>query len=185
MPPKKPAGSTFVYLVIASTGVDSAHASIESANARVIEAKSEGKITVKVEVQQLVGGTINVESGAPEKEPRTKAKSVKVEKVDENDAPEANTIAKKTKSAAEQRVANAAKPKASKDDANLPDNIKNLLKGSGNALDGLTIVVTGVPPVMGRKTAEKLVEKYGGKLTKSLSKKTSYVVIGNDAGPTK
>ena len=36
-----------------------------------------------------------------------------------------------------------------------------------------------------RKVAEKLVEFYGGKLTKSLSKNTSLVVVGNDAGPTK
>ena len=35
------------------------------------------------------------------------------------------------------------------------------------------------------KNAEKLVINYGGKLTKSLSKNTSLVVVGNDAGPTK
>jgi BRCT domain type II-containing protein len=38
---------------------------------------------------------------------------------------------------------------------------------------------------LGRKNAEKLVVNYGGKLTKSLSKNTSLVVVGNDAGPTK
>ena len=32
---------------------------------------------------------------------------------------------------------------------------------------------------------EKLVQGYGGKLTKSLSKNTDYVVVGNDAGPNK
>lgn len=55
----------------------------------------------------------------------------------------------------------------------------------GNALDGMMIVVTGVPPTLGRKNAEKLVMNYGGKLTKSLSKNTTLVVVGNDAGPTK
>lgn len=40
-------------------------------------------------------------------------------------------------------------------------------------------------PSLGRKNAEKLVVNFGGKLTKSLSKNTSLVVVGNDAGPTK
>jgi BRCT domain type II-containing protein len=67
----------------------------------------------------------------------------------------------------------------------LPDNVKALLAGSGSALKGKTVVVTGVPPTIGRKTAETLVQQYGGKLTKSLSKNTNYVVIGGDAGPKK
>jgi BRCT domain type II-containing protein len=41
------------------------------------------------------------------------------------------------------------------------------------------------PSSLGRKNAEKLVTNYGGKLTKSLSKNTGLVVVGNDAGPTK
>ena len=67
----------------------------------------------------------------------------------------------------------------------LPDNIKELLSGSGSVLSGYTVVVTGIPPTIGRKNAEKLVEAYGGKLTKSLSKNTGYVVVANDAGPKK
>jgi replication factor C subunit 1 len=38
---------------------------------------------------------------------------------------------------------------------------------------------------LGRKTAEKLVETHGGKLGKSITGKTNYVVVGNDAGPKK
>ena len=49
---------------------------------------------------------------------------------------------------------------------------------------GLSIVVTGVPPI-GRKNADKLVQVYGGKLVKAIAKKTSFVVLGNDAGPKK
>ena len=49
---------------------------------------------------------------------------------------------------------------------------------------GKSIVVTGVPP-MGRKNVDKLVELYGGKLVKAIAKKTSFVVLGNDAGPKK
>jgi hypothetical protein len=39
--------------------------------------------------------------------------------------------------------------------------------------------------MLGRKSAEKLVTAYGGKLSKSLSKNTSYDMVGNDAGPKK
>ena len=70
-------------------------------------------------------------------------------------------------------------------DADLPDNTKALLAGSGDVLSGKSIVVTGVPPTLQRKNAEKLVTNYGGKLVKSISKNTSFVVLGNDAGPKK
>jgi replication factor C subunit 1 len=42
-----------------------------------------------------------------------------------------------------------------------------------------------VPPTIGRKNAKKLVELYGGKVISSVSKKTAFVVLGNDAGPVK
>ncbi len=60
MAPKKANTSPYLYLVVTSTGVDSVHASIESADARATAAKSEGRDAVKVEVQQLVGGDVVV-----------------------------------------------------------------------------------------------------------------------------
>ena len=51
-----------------------------------------------------------------------------------------------------------------------------------NALAGLTIVVTGTLPTLGRKEATELIEKNGGKATGSVSKKTSYLVAGEAAG---
>lgn len=36
-----------------------------------------------------------------------------------------------------------------------------------------------------REEAEELVKKYGGKATKSVSKNTSYILSGDDAGPAK
>ena len=53
---------------------------------------------------------------------------------------------------------------------------------SGNALEGLTIVVTGTLPTLGRKEATELIEANGGKASGSVSKKTSYVVAGEAAG---
>ncbi len=52
----------------------------------------------------------------------------------------------------------------------------------GSALAGLTIVVTGTLPTLGRKEAAELIEKNGGKCTGSVSKKTSYLVAGEAAG---
>ncbi|KAH7391603.1 putative replication factor C subunit 1 [Cadophora sp. MPI-SDFR-AT-0126] len=183
MPPKKAAGSasTPVFIVLLGTSIDSVHASLESANERVAAAKSEGNGTPRIEVQSLVGGSITIDP-VEEKKP---AKSKAVKKEDKEDK-EAKTVApKKTKTPAEQRAANATKPKGAVDESELPDNYKTLLGGMGTALNGLSICVTGVPPTMGRKNAEKLVVNYGGKVASSLSSKTSYVVVGNDAGPTK
>ena len=49
-------------------------------------------------------------------------------------------------------------------------------------LSGLTIVVTGTLPTLGRREIEELIVKNGGKCTGSVSKKTNYVVAGENAG---
>lgn len=49
-------------------------------------------------------------------------------------------------------------------------------------LAGLTIVVTGTLPTLGRKEAEDLIVSNGGKASGSVSKKTSYVLAGEAAG---
>lgn len=49
-------------------------------------------------------------------------------------------------------------------------------------LDGLTFVVTGTLPTLGRKDAAALIESHGGKVTGSVSKKTSYLLAGENAG---
>ena len=49
-------------------------------------------------------------------------------------------------------------------------------------LNGKTFVLTGTLPTINRGYAEKLIEAAGGKVSGSLSKKTSYLVVGKDAG---
>lgn len=49
-------------------------------------------------------------------------------------------------------------------------------------LKGLTIVVTGTLPTLGRKEVTELIQKYGGKSTGSVSKKTDLLVAGEAAG---
>jgi len=49
-------------------------------------------------------------------------------------------------------------------------------------ISGKTVVVTGTLPTLGRKEAQELIEKYGGKASGSVSKKTDYVLAGEAAG---
>lgn len=49
-------------------------------------------------------------------------------------------------------------------------------------LSGLTFVLTGTLPTMTRDEATELIKKNGGKVSSSVSKKTSYVVAGEEAG---
>jgi DNA ligase (NAD+) len=52
----------------------------------------------------------------------------------------------------------------------------------GGPLQGLAIVLTGTLPTLTREEAKSRIEAAGGKVTGSVSKKTSYVVAGEDAG---
>lgn len=52
----------------------------------------------------------------------------------------------------------------------------------GDLFSGMTVVLTGTLSSMGRKEATELIEKNGGKVTGSVSKKTSLVIAGGEAG---
>ena len=52
----------------------------------------------------------------------------------------------------------------------------------GGPLQGLTLVLTGTLPTLSREEAKHLIEAAGGKVSGSVSKKTGYVVAGEDAG---
>ena len=52
-------------------------------------------------------------------------------------------------------------------------------------MDGLTFVITGILESVEREEAADLIQRYGGKVTQSVSKKTSYVVVGRDPGESK
>lgn len=58
-------------------------------------------------------------------------------------------------------------------------------KGKPNCFNGLTFVLTGVYESLERDEAADIIKEYGGKVTTSLSKKTSYIVVGEEAGLAK
>ena len=43
-------------------------------------------------------------------------------------------------------------------------------------------VLTGTLPTLKREDAKQIIEQYGGKVTSTVSKKTDYLLAGNDAG---
>jgi DNA ligase (NAD+) len=53
---------------------------------------------------------------------------------------------------------------------------------TGGALKGLIVVITGSLPTLSREQAAALVEANGGRISSSVSKKTSFVVVGEEAG---
>jgi DNA ligase (NAD+) len=54
--------------------------------------------------------------------------------------------------------------------------------GKDDRFAGLTFVVTGTLPTLDRKQAADLIEKHGGKVSGSVSKKTNYLLAGESAG---
>ncbi|MEG4810785.1 NAD-dependent DNA ligase LigA [Microcoleus sp. F8-D3] len=65
----------------------------------------------------------------------------------------------------------------------LQSEVKNQNLASQNLqLAGKTFVLTGTLPTLKRDEAKDLIQKAGGKVTSSVSAKTDYVVVGEDAG---
>ncbi|MBP5289114.1 MAG: NAD-dependent DNA ligase LigA [Clostridia bacterium] len=61
-------------------------------------------------------------------------------------------------------------------------NTKYLGKAAGTKFAGLTFVLTGTLPTLTREEASRMIEDAGGKVSSSVSKKTSFVVAGEAAG---
>lgn len=61
-------------------------------------------------------------------------------------------------------------------------NMNCLMEKAGDKLAGKTFVLTGTLPTLKRSEAQAMIEKQGGKVSGSVSKKTAYVVAGEEAG---
>jgi len=61
-------------------------------------------------------------------------------------------------------------------------NMTHTSKQTGSLFAGLTFVLTGTLPTYTRDEASEIIKSLGGKTSSSVSKKTSYVLAGEDAG---
>ena len=61
-------------------------------------------------------------------------------------------------------------------------NMKSLKEIQDDRFQGRTFVLTGTLPTYSRKEASDIIEKFGGKVSSSVSKKTSFVLAGEEAG---
>jgi len=66
--------------------------------------------------------------------------------------------------------------------ASQPSTPESLSEKQDLKLSGKTFVLTGTLPNLKRDEAKKLIQTAGGKVTSSVSSKTDYVVVGEDAG---
>ena len=62
---------------------------------------------------------------------------------------------------------------------------KAIPQGKPNCLTGLTLVFTGELESISRDEASDLAKRYGARITSAPSSKTSYVIVGEGAGPKK
>ena len=60
--------------------------------------------------------------------------------------------------------------------------VQSTTPAKSQPLSGQTFVITGTLPTLKRDEAKELIEKAGGKVTTSVSSKTNYLVVGEDAG---
>lgn len=61
-------------------------------------------------------------------------------------------------------------------------NMKSTNAVEDTRFSGMTFVLTGTLPTLKRAEASKIIESFGGKTSSSVSKKTTYVLAGEDAG---
>ncbi len=61
-------------------------------------------------------------------------------------------------------------------------NMKSLTEVKDDRFQGMTFVLTGTLPSMSRSEASEIIESFGGKTSSSVSKKTTYVLAGEEAG---
>ncbi|HPR62522.1 MAG TPA: helix-hairpin-helix domain-containing protein, partial [Prolixibacteraceae bacterium] len=59
------------------------------------------------------------------------------------------------------------------------------LSGTSNKLEGLSIIISGTFEKHSREELKKLIEQHGGKNVGSISKNTSYLLAGENIGPSK
>ncbi|KAI1238248.1 hypothetical protein IHE44_0012966 [Lamprotornis superbus] len=138
---------------------------------------SDGKKEEIAEKERGAQNSLSREKAASGKEEKTTPKKEKVSpKKTESISPE-DSEKKRNNYQAYRSFLNREGPKAL--------GSKEIPQGAENCLEGLTFVITGVLECIERDEAKSLIERYGGKVTGNVSKKTNYLVMGRDCGQSK
>ncbi|EEB13952.1 Replication factor C subunit, putative [Pediculus humanus corporis] len=103
--------------------------------------------------------------------------SVITKKQEKNGSNTSIVVSKKQNSAAYQKYLQRSGPKN--------PNSKTIPKGTSNCLQNLTFVITGILDSLEKKKAVELIQKYGGRVTTQVSKKTDFIVVGEEPGESK
>ncbi|KFQ77796.1 Replication factor C subunit 1, partial [Phaethon lepturus] len=143
-------------------------------SSKLVSLKQKEEIAEK---QRGAQSLISKEKAASGKEGKTTPKKEKISpKKTESVSPE-DSEKKRTNYQAYRSFLNREGPKAL--------GSKEIPQGAENCLEGLTFVITGVLECIERDEAKSLIERYGGKVTGNVSKKTNYLVMGRDCGQSK
>lgn len=62
---------------------------------------------------------------------------------------------------------------------------KAIPTGAENCLAGVSFVITGVLDSLEREEVDELIRKYGGRTVNTVSNKVNYIIVGDEAGPSK
>jgi replication factor C subunit 1 len=111
--------------------------------------------------------------------------NVKALEIKKSASEDAMDVDSAPKTPAEVRKANYLKFRAKVDAGPRNPGSKEIPTGAENCLEGLTFVATGNGESLGRDEMKNLIQRYGGKLTTSVSGKTSYLIVGDEAGESK
>ncbi|WVQ93768.1 hypothetical protein IAU59_000846 [Kwoniella sp. CBS 9459] len=117
---------------------------------------------------------------APTKKPAPAKKAAPASKAAKKEEAEDEPVEKKKPANPNWRAAAAARSAGPKNPGS-----KEIPEGSPDCLAGLTFVFTGELDSLGRDEAQELVKRYSGKVTAGPSGKTSFVVVGENAGASK
>ncbi|OCF36183.1 replication factor C subunit 1 [Kwoniella heveanensis BCC8398] len=117
---------------------------------------------------------------ASAKKPPPAKKAGSTGKEAKKEEPEDGVVEKKKPSNPNWRAAAAARSAGPKNPGS-----KEIPEGAPDCLAGLTFVFTGELESLGRDEAQELVKRYSGKVTGAPSGRTSFVVVGENAGASK
>ncbi|KAM9450140.1 replication factor C subunit 1 [Clarias gariepinus] len=148
----------------------------EEKKSKLVSPKKEPVSPVSSETAATPKSSVNAGSAKRISTPKSEAGSNKTSPTKPETSPE-DSEKKRLNSTAYRNYLNREGPRAL--------GSKEIPQGEENCLEGCVFVLTGVLESMERDEAKSLIERYGGKVTGNVSRKTTYLVLGRDSGVSK